>query len=34
MEKNAEDYQVEYKNITLKTTDGSTIYGQINIGEN
>ena len=34
MEKNAEDYQVDYKNITLKTTDGSTIYGQINIGEN
>ena len=34
MEKNAEDYQVEYKNITLKTTDGSTIYGQINIGKN
>jgi len=34
MEKNAEDYQVEYKNITLKTTDGSTIYGQRNIGEN
>ncbi len=34
MEKSAEDYQVEYKNITLKTTDGSTIYGQINIGEN
>ena len=34
MEKNAEDYQVEYKNITIKTTDGSTIYGQINIGEN
>jgi hypothetical protein len=33
MEKSAEDYQVEYKNITIKTTDGSTIYGQINIGE-
>jgi uncharacterized protein DUF6812 len=34
MEKNAGGYQVEYKNITIKTTDGSTIYGQINIGEN
>ena len=33
MEKTAEDYQVEYKNITIKTSDGSTIYGQINIGE-
>ena len=33
MEKSAEDYQVEYKNITIKTTDGSTIYGQMNIGE-
>jgi hypothetical protein len=33
MEKSAEDYQVEYKNITIKTSDGSTIYGQINIGE-
>ena len=33
MEKSADDYQVEYKNITIKTTDGSTIYGQINIGE-
>ena len=33
MEKSADDYQVEYKNITIKTSDGSTIYGQINIGE-
>lgn len=33
MENSADDYQVEYKNITIKTTDGSTIYGQINIGE-
>ena len=33
MEKSAEDYQIEYKNITIKTPDGSTIYGQINIGE-
>ncbi|MCJ7540941.1 MAG: hypothetical protein WBG61_09105 [Desulfobacterales bacterium] len=33
MEKSAKDYPVEYKNITIKTTDGSTIYGQINIGE-
>ena len=33
MEKSAEDYQAEYKNITIKTTDGSTIYGKINISE-
>ena len=33
MEKSAEYYQIEYKNITIKTSDGSTIYGQINIGE-
>jgi Family of unknown function (DUF6812) len=33
MEKSAEGYPVEYKNITIKTTDGSTIYGQINVGE-
>jgi len=33
MEKSAEYYQAEYKNITIKTTDGSTIYGKINIGE-
>jgi hypothetical protein len=33
MDKSGKDYQVEYKNITIKTTDGSTIYGQINIGE-
>jgi hypothetical protein len=33
MDKSGKDYEVEYKNITIKTTDGSTIYGQINIGE-
>ena len=33
MEKSAENYKAEYKNITIKTTDGSTIYGKINIGE-
>jgi hypothetical protein len=34
MEKSAEDYQVEYKQITLRTTDGSTINGKVNIGLN
>jgi Ni2+-binding GTPase involved in maturation of urease and hydrogenase len=33
MGKSADDYQAEYKIITIKTTDGSTIYGKINIGE-
>jgi hypothetical protein len=33
MEKSAENYKAEYKNITIKTTDGSTIYGKINIGK-
>ena len=33
MEKGREGYQAEYKNITIKTTDGSTVYGKINIGE-
>ena len=33
MKKNTENYKAEYKNITIKTTDGSTVYGKINIGE-
>ncbi len=33
MEKSVEDYQVEYRKITLRTTDGSTINGKVNIGK-
>ena len=33
MEKSVGNYKAEYKNITIKTTDGSTIFGKINIGE-
>lgn len=33
MEKSAENYQVEYRKITLRTTDGSTINGRVNIGQ-
>ena len=33
MQKSAKNYKAEYKKITIKTTDGSTIYGKINIGE-
>jgi len=33
MEKSAPDYQTQYQNITIRTTDGSTIYGKINVGE-
>jgi len=33
MEQNAQDYQTSYRNITIRTTDGSTIYGKVNIGE-
>lgn len=33
MDKSVENYKAEYKNITIKTTDGSTIFGKINIGE-
>lgn len=32
MESNKEEYKKEYKNITIKTTDGSTILGKINLG--
>ena len=33
MEKSMENYQVEYRKITLRTTDGSTINGKVNIGQ-
>ena len=33
MGKSVKNYKAEYKNITIKTTDGSTIFGKINIGE-
>ncbi len=33
MQKNAENYQVEYKKITVRTADGSTLNGKINIGQ-
>ena len=33
MEKSVGNYQVEYKKITLRTTDGSTINGRVNIGQ-
>ncbi|MFC1826191.1 hypothetical protein ACFLYZ_02215 [Thermodesulfobacteriota bacterium] len=33
MEQSAQDYQTAYKNITIRTSDGSTIYGKVNIGE-
>ena len=32
MGKSEPDRQTQYQNITLRTTDGSTIYGKINIG--
>ncbi len=31
MENSAEDYQTQYKHITIKTTDGSTIHGKVNL---
>ncbi len=33
MEKSADNYQAEYKKITIRTSDGSTIYGKVNIAE-
>lgn len=33
MEKSTQDYQAEYRTITIRTTDGSTLYGKVNIGE-
>lgn len=34
MEKNVQDHQAEYKKITIRTTDGSTLYGKVNVGKN
>ena len=33
MEKSADNYQAEYKKISIRTSDGSTIYGKVNIAE-
>ena len=33
MEKSSDNYQAEYKKITIRTSDGSTIYGKVNIAE-
>ena len=33
MEKSSDNYQAEYKQITIRTSDGSTIYGKVNIAE-
>ncbi len=32
METSAQDYPAKYKSITIRTTDRSTIYGKINVG--
>ena len=32
MEMSKDPYKREYRNITLRTTDGSTLLGKINIG--
>ena len=32
MEASKDVYKREYRNITLKTTDGSTLIGKVNIG--
>ena len=32
MEKGKDNYKTEYRNITIKTTDGATLLGKINIG--
>ncbi len=32
MEMSKDQYKKEYRNITLRTTDGSTLLGKINIG--
>jgi hypothetical protein len=33
MEQNSDNYQAEYKQITIRTSDGSTIHGKVNIAE-
>jgi len=32
MEKKQDAYKREYKRVTIRTTDGSTILGKVNIG--
>ncbi len=32
MEKSKDQYRTEYKKITLRTSDGSTMTGKVNIG--
>jgi len=32
MEQGKEIYRTEYRNVTIKTADGSTLVGKINIG--
>ncbi len=33
MEKSSDNYQAEYKKITIRTSDGSIIHGKVNIAE-
>jgi hypothetical protein len=33
MEQSSDNYQAEYKQITIRTSDGSTIHGKVNIAE-
>ncbi len=33
MDNQKENYQAQYKKITIRTSDGSTIYGKINIAD-
>ena len=32
MEKRKDPYRAEYRNITIRTTDGATLMGQVNLG--
>ena len=32
MEKRKDNYKTEYRKITVKTTDGATLLGKVNIG--
>lgn len=33
MEKSSDSYYADYKDITIRTSDGSTIHGKVNIAE-
>lgn len=33
MDEQQENYQAQYKKITVRTSDGSTIYGEVNIAD-